>query len=189
MCGVVPPSSRRSRPVLWEKYGSPATLRQGPAPLSVQRRLVWTYGPKRDTAPDMIRNRPFAETDHVPTISLSPIGAARSPCAGIPPNTGGTPDAWSPGAGGRAVFRHRCRYRDPAPSAVRPSRPCTVKAAIGNLAAGRLEIDEVLGDPEVRDHRREMDRRRQADQRAVVVVRRHRHRVRLRHRGDVQHGA
>src|ERR1700676_511510 len=45
-------------------------------------------------------------------LAMTTITAAtRSPCAGIPPSTGGS-RVWSlPGAGGRAAARHRCRCR------------------------------------------------------------------------------
>ena len=58
-----------------------------------------------------------------PARSWSPTGAARTPCAGIPPGTGGSRASWLPGAGGRAFSRHRCRCRDRARSAGRSSRP------------------------------------------------------------------
>src|SRR5207249_8606784 len=58
-----------------------------------------------------------------------------------------------------------------------------------NVAAQILEIHEILGDAEIRDHRRDVYRRGQADERAVVVVRRHYHRLGLRHGCDVEHSA
>ncbi len=51
--------------------------------------------------------------------------------------------------------------------------------------AGGLEVHEALGEPEIRDHRRNGHRRRQPDQGGIVVVRRDRHRLRRGHRGDV----
>ena len=49
------------------------------------------------------------------------------------------------------------------------------------------EIDEILGDPEIRDHRADMRRRRQPHQDAIIIVRGHHHRVRLRHHRNVHH--
>jgi hypothetical protein len=54
-----------------------------------------------------------------------------------------------------------------------------------DVAADLLEIDEVLGDPEIRDHRRDVHGRRHPNQRRIVVVRRHHDGVRLRHHRNI----
>src|SRR5271163_4390365 len=61
------------------------------------------------------------------------------------------------------------------------------KRRSGDLAAQILEVDEVFGDSEIRDYRREMNGGGKPRQGAVVVVRRHYNRVRLRHRSDIEH--
>ena len=58
-----------------------------------------------------------------------------------------------------------------------------------DLVAGRLQIDEELGDPEVRNHRGKLHRRGRPDECRVIVVGRHRHGMRLRHSGNVKHRA
>ena len=121
------------------------------------------------------------------TPSASPL--PRSPCAGTPPSIAADP--LPPMSRIRPRLQPRHVDVDTVPRHRRQFRPAVLHRdrLHRHLVACRTQVDEELRDPEVRNDGGKIHRRRQPDQRAVVVVRRDRHRVRLRHRRDVQHRA